>query len=97
MLNNEISDLISGGARNQKTTTANIAWSFSVTLYMFLYSTFATFALSYNYNYYRRTSDIMLSKVVKFNLFHSRTPGCIFSSTLYTQCCWCLIQVIHIP
>jgi hypothetical protein len=32
---------------------------------------------------------------VVFNLFCSRTPRCNFSSTLYPQSCWCIIQVIH--
>jgi hypothetical protein len=31
-----------------------------------------------------------------FSLFFcSRTPGCNFSSNLYFQSCWCIIQVIH--
>jgi hypothetical protein len=29
------------------------------------------------------------------NLFCSRTPTYNFSSTLYPQSCWCIIQVIH--
>jgi hypothetical protein len=32
---------------------------------------------------------------VVFNLFCSRTPTYNFSSTLYPQSCWCIIQVIH--
>jgi hypothetical protein len=33
-------------------------------------------------------------KRVTFNLFHSRVPRYIFSSTLYPQSCWCIIQVM---
>jgi hypothetical protein len=33
---------------------------------------------------------------VVFNLFCSRTPRCNFSSTLYPQSCWYIMQVIHI-
>jgi hypothetical protein len=32
---------------------------------------------------------------VVLNLFCSRTPRYNFSSTLYPQSCWCIIQVIH--
>jgi hypothetical protein len=32
---------------------------------------------------------------VVLNLSCSRTPRCNFSSTLYPQSCWCIIQVIH--
>jgi hypothetical protein len=33
------------------------------------------------------------SRPVVFNLFCSRTPSYNFSSTLYLQNCWCIIQV----
>jgi hypothetical protein len=34
-------------------------------------------------------------RAVVFNLFCSRTPRYNFSSTLYPQSFWCIIQVIH--
>jgi hypothetical protein len=39
--------------------------------------------------------DILFSTAMVFNLFCSRTPRYNFSSTLYPQRCWCVIQVIH--
>jgi hypothetical protein len=33
---------------------------------------------------------------VVFNIFCSLAPRYNFSSTLYPQSCWCIIQVIHI-
>jgi hypothetical protein len=39
---------------------------------------------------------ITLSRSVVFNLFCSRTPRYNFSSTLYPQSCWYIMQVIHI-
>jgi hypothetical protein len=44
------------------------------------------------------TNYILLSSsgsAVVFNFLCSRTPRCNFTSTLYPQTCWCLIQVIH--
>jgi hypothetical protein len=43
---------------------------------------------------YRNTQYIHCSAMI-FNLFRSRTPIYIFSSTLYPQSCWCIIQVTH--
>jgi hypothetical protein len=37
------------------------------------------------------------SRAVMFNLLCSRTHRCSFSSTLYTQSCWCIIEVIRSP
>jgi hypothetical protein len=37
------------------------------------------------------------SNPVVFDLSCSRTSRCNFSSTLYPQSCWCIIQVIHSP
>jgi hypothetical protein len=34
-------------------------------------------------------------RAVVFNLFCSRTPRHNFSSSLYPQSCWCIIQVTH--
>jgi hypothetical protein len=33
-----------------------------------------------------------LSRSIVLNIFCSRTPRCNFSSTLYPQNCWCIIQ-----
>jgi hypothetical protein len=41
------------------------------------------------------TSSCTDSKPVALTLCCSRTPTCNFSSTLYPQSCWCIIQVIH--
>jgi hypothetical protein len=41
------------------------------------------------------SDHVAQSRVEVFNLFCSRTPRYNFSSTLYPQSCWCIIQVIH--
>jgi hypothetical protein len=41
-----------------------------------------------------RTTYVPL-RPAAFNFFFSRTPTYNFSSTLYPQSCWCIIQVIH--
>jgi hypothetical protein len=41
-----------------------------------------------------RLLDTLCMRMI-FNFFRSRTPRYIFSSTLYPQSCWCIIQVIH--